>query len=50
VRHGVEHIFDARVLPWLQPPVALDVMSSMWQVVVTQRLVRGERRAPLTKK
>ena len=47
VRHGVEHIFDTGVLPWLQPPVALDLVSSMWPVVVTQRLVRGEKRAPL---
>src|SRR5919106_4416181 len=44
VRHGVEHIFDTGALPWLQPPVAVDVMSPMRYVVVTQRLVRGERR------
>ena len=43
----MEHIFDTGVLPWLQPPVALDLMSSMWRVVGTQRLVRGDRRAPL---
>jgi GrpB-like predicted nucleotidyltransferase (UPF0157 family) len=40
----VEHIFDTGALPWLQPPVAMDVMSSMRHVVVAQRLVRGETR------
>jgi GrpB-like predicted nucleotidyltransferase (UPF0157 family) len=40
----VEHIFHARLLPRLQPPVALDVMSSLWPVVVARGLVRGERR------
>jgi GrpB-like predicted nucleotidyltransferase (UPF0157 family) len=43
----VEHIVDTGALPWVQPPVALDLMSSLWQIVVTQRLVRGERRPPL---
>src|SRR5687767_13366142 len=45
--YGVEHIFDTGTLPGLQPSVALDLMYSMRQVVITQRLVRREKRPPL---
>ena len=36
MRHGVEHICDPGTLPGVQPPVAVDVVSSMSRVVVTQ--------------
>jgi len=43
----MEHVFDEGALPWLQPPVALDVVPSMRAVVAARRLVRTERRSPL---
>ena len=44
MRDAVEHLLNQRTVSWLQPPVAMDVVSSMWSVVVTQRLVRADRR------
>jgi hypothetical protein len=36
MRDGVEHVFDQRPLPWLQSPVAVDILSSMSPVVVAR--------------
>jgi hypothetical protein len=43
VRYIMEHVFDEGALPWLQPPVAMDLVPSMRAVVITSRLVRTER-------
>ena len=48
LRYGVEHILDSRVLPGLRPSVALDVMSAMWPVVLTRKLVQNRKPAVIT--
>jgi hypothetical protein len=43
VRDDMEHLLDAGTVSGLQPPVALDLMSSLRRVVVARRLVRVGR-------
>ncbi|HZD41373.1 MAG TPA: hypothetical protein VE131_11660 [Terriglobales bacterium] len=33
LRHGVEYVYHPRPLPWLRPPVALDNLSKLPQLV-----------------
>lgn len=46
----MEHVFNQGPLPRLQSSVAMDVMPSMWAVVVAPRLVRAERGAALDRR
>ncbi len=47
VWHGVEHFLDPWTLSRLQPPMAVDLVSTVWRVVAARSLVRRGKRAPL---
>ena len=40
LRYVLEHVLNERPLPWLPPSVAMDLVPSMWAVVITCGLVR----------
>jgi hypothetical protein len=42
MRHDLEHVFHARTMSGVQPPVDLDVVPRVSSAVVTRRLVRRE--------